>query len=72
MSAETIEAIKARVDKLETCYNTLTTTIGEIKTSIELLKSNYDSTKLLIQWVVFPLVAILGGLVGIKVLFPGV
>ena len=70
MSTETIDAIKERVAKVEACYNQLVADVAAIKTGIELLKANYDNSKLLIQWVVFPLVAILGGLVGIKLIFP--
>lgn len=70
MSNSDITALAERVAKLEVCYSTMTDSVTSIKTAIELLKANYDSTKLLIQWVVFPLVVILGGLVGIKILFP--
>lgn len=67
-----LDVLKERVAKLEVCYTSIQDSVTKINISIELLKANYDSTKLIIQWIVFPLVVILGGLVGIKILFPSV
>jgi hypothetical protein len=67
-----INLLKDRVAKLEACVPLLQTDIATIKVTMEGLKENYNLSKLMIQWIIGPLVLILGALVGIKVAFPGV
>ena len=67
-----IAELKVRVEKLEECIEPLKIDITAIKVSIEGLKENYNLSKLMIQWIIAPLVLILGALVGIKVVFPSI
>ena len=54
-----------RIGRLETC-------VGDIKESLGKLTGSSDTIKMLIQWVVLPLLMIMAGLVGIKLVIPGV
>jgi hypothetical protein len=72
MGNDPVTDLRERVTKLEACVPPLQTDIALIKASIEGIKENYNLSKAMIQWIIMPLVLILGGLVGIKVVFPGV
>ena len=71
-TSETIAEIKARLERVEACISSLQIDIPLIKASLEGIKENYNLSKLMIQWIIAPLVLILGALVGIKVVFPGI
>lgn len=72
MSDPEIQGLKVRVSKLEECYNAMSNDVTAIKIGIEGLKENYNLSKLMIQWIIAPLVLILGALVGIKIAFPSI
>ncbi len=65
-----IEALKVRVTKIEECIRPLQSDIQLIRIGMEGMKENYNLSKLMIQWIIAPLVLILGALVGIKIAFP--
>lgn len=71
MSNDPVADLKERVVKLENCIPMVQTDIALIKAELEGIKTNYNLSKLMIQWIVFPLVTILGAIVGVKVIFPG-
>ena len=52
-----------RIERLEQC-------VGEIRTDIGKLSGAASTTLLLLKYVVVPLIVILGGLVGIKLVIP--
>ncbi len=72
MANDPVAEIRERVVRLEACILPLQTDIGIIKAELSGLKENYNLAKLMIQWIVFPLVTILGAIVGVKVIFPTV
>ena len=53
-----------RIERLEQC-------VDEIRTDIGKLSGAASTTLLLVKWVITPMLVILGGLVGIKLLWPG-
>ncbi len=59
-----IDEVKTSVDKLEDC-------IGPMKVDIGKLLGSADTVEKLLKYVVLPLLVIVGGLVGIKMVVPG-
>jgi uroporphyrinogen-III decarboxylase len=72
MSDQVIDALKERVQRLEDIAMTNQKNIATIMETITGLKENYNLSKLMIQWIIAPLVLILGALVGVKIAFPGI
>jgi hypothetical protein len=70
MSNDQLTDLSKRLERVEACVPTLQTDIALIKASLEGMKASYDLSKLMVQWIIGPLVLILGALVGIKVAFP--
>jgi len=58
-----VEEVKVRVTKLEDCVSTMKVDIGK-------LLGSADTTEKLLKYCVLPLLIILGGLVGIKLVMP--
>jgi hypothetical protein len=71
MSDPTIEALKERIQRLENIAMQNQQNIATIMETIVGLKENYNLSKLMIQWIIAPLVLVLGALVGVKLAFPG-
>ena len=46
--------------------------VDEILQRVSRLEGRADMGKLIIQWIVFPLIVILGGIIGVKVILPSV
>ena len=46
--------------------------VDEVLSRVANLEGKADMGKLIIQWIVFPLIIILGGIIGVKVILPGV
>lgn len=59
----TLEDLEKRVDKVETC-------VDKLQESINQLIGQANTIKLLLAWVVLPLIIIVGGLVGVKIAMP--
>ncbi len=55
---------RERIGKLEICVAGLTATLAKIEGSTSV-------TEMLVKWVILPMIVILGGLVGTKLVFPG-
>ena len=66
-TAKAMTQIARAVDKIE---KAMAAGFGIVNNEHDNIKTKYDSTKLLFTWVIFPLICILGGLVGIKLVFP--
>jgi hypothetical protein len=59
-----VEENRRRIEKLENCMD-------KVQQQLALLQGSQSTVKLLLQWVVVPLLVILGGLVGVKIAWPG-
>ena len=57
MSEERLVRIEAKLD--------------DVATRIASLEGQYSLSATLIKWIIFPLIVILGGIAGVKVLLPG-
>jgi hypothetical protein len=66
-TASAMDKIACAVDKIE---QGIASGFSTVNTEHANIKNNYDTTKLLFKFVIFPLILILGGLVGIKLAFP--
>lgn len=66
-TASAMNKIACAVDKIEQGIASGFSTVNNEHYNI---KNNYDSYKTLLKYVVFPLIIILGGLVGIKLVWP--
>jgi len=58
-----LEIIEKRIDKIENRLNSVEDRVAE-------LCGKMSSVHLLVKWVIFPLLVILAGLVGIKIVVP--
>lgn len=59
-----LEAHETRLNALDKCVDDVGKTVSSIQGKME-------SIELLVKWVITPLLVIVAGLVGIKLLFPG-
>ncbi|MBI4332184.1 MAG: hypothetical protein HY673_12975 [Chloroflexi bacterium] len=78
MTEEAISNILERLTALEqsvlkNCEAIAATTeaIQGLKTAISLTQRSNPTTVLLVKWVIAPMLVIVGGVVGIKLVFPG-
>ena len=46
--------------------------LDEVSTRLASLEGQYSLSATLIKWIIFPLIMIVGGIAGVKVLLPGV
>jgi hypothetical protein len=67
---ERLLKVEIAVVELKACQNAVGAQVSSINEAIAAIKANYQIAELLVKWVVMPMIVILGGLVGIKVLFP--
>ena len=57
---------------VEDAISRLDKKVDELLQRVSSLEGKADMGKLIIQWIVFPLIIILGGIIGVKVILPGV
>jgi hypothetical protein len=69
-SSTTAEAMTRIADAIDKIQDGIASGFSVVNNEHKNIKDNYDITKLLFKWVLFPLIIILGGLVGIKLYFP--
>ena len=62
--------IYQRLNKLSDQITELNSRVGNLEGKMETLIRNYHLAKTIIKWVVLPLIVILGGLIGIKIILP--
>lgn len=58
-------SVEERLDKMES-------KLTEMGNHLSHIQGAADTTNLLIKWVILPLIVILGGLVGVKIMLPPV
>ena len=46
--------------------------LDDVATRIASLEGKYSLSSTLIKWIIFPLIMIVGGIAGVKVLLPGI
>lgn len=56
---------ESRITKVEVC-------VTDLKSIISDMAKSQDTTLMLIKWVILPLIVVVGGLVGIKIVMPTV
>lgn len=66
-----LEEINRRLDRIEQIMNRLNEELGSLREEIGVLKGKTEAESNLIKWVIFPLLIILAGLIGIKLVLPG-
>jgi hypothetical protein len=59
-----LEDIQKRLERLENL-------ILQINGELGVIKGKMDTTSTLVKWVIFPMLMILAGLVGVKLVMPG-
>ena len=57
---------------IDDVINRLDKKVDEVLARVANLEGKADMGKLIIQWIVFPLIIILGGIIGVKVILPSV
>ncbi len=59
------------MDELERRMNRLEDSMATLAADIAQIKGSQQTVELLLKWVILPLIVIVGGVVGIKLVIPG-
>lgn len=65
-----IEEILRRMDRIEASLQKLNDEVDALSDEVAMIKGKMDTTTMLTKWIIFPLLIILAGLVGVKLALP--
>lgn len=66
-----MDDLETVVKELQNDVTHLTAKVEELIKDVAVFKAQYRLAELIIKWAVFPLIIILGALVGVKLAWPG-
>ena len=70
MTDDDITVLTARINDLDTRVRTLEVKIETLSTKIDMIANSNETIKMILQYVVTPVLIILGALVGVKIALP--